>query len=202
MFLSRMKLDVSKRQTMFALNNPNIFHGIVEDSFPVRQRNLWRLDILKGQYFLLILSPEKPDLSKAADQFGFPYDAVPWETKDYQSLLNRITSHSKWNFRLTANPTICQKGMINAHTTPKFQKKWLMDRAEKHGFSLDENDFEVMKSQWYSFKRNSKEVTLLGVTFEGILQVTNCDAFKEVLISGLGREKAYGMGLLTIVSCS
>ena len=39
---------------------------------------------------------------------------------------------------------------------------------------------------------------MLSVVFEGVLTVTDADAFRNALVNGIGREKAYGMGLLTI----
>ena len=66
MYLSRMVLDVQNRRTMQAFVNPNLFHGAVESAFcGERKRNLWRIDTLNGQYYLLLLSEEKPDLSDA-----------------------------------------------------------------------------------------------------------------------------------------
>ena len=46
-------------------------------------------------------------------------------------------------------------------------------------------------------KRN--RVTLLSVAYEGLLTVTDAEAFRHTLTEGVGRGKAYGMGLLTII---
>lgn len=46
---------------------------------------------------------------------------------------------------------------------------------------------------------NGAQVKLLGVTCEGILTVTDADGFRAALVSGMGRDKAYGMGLLTVM---
>ena len=52
----------------------------------------------------------------------------------------------------------------------------------------------------YHFKKNgTRPVTLLAVTYEGILQVTDPEAFKALLCEGVGRGKAYGLGLMTII---
>ena len=39
---------------------------------------------------------------------------------------------------------------------------------------------------------------ILQAAFEGKLKVEDTTAFKDALVNGIGREKAYGMGLLTI----
>ena len=54
--------------------------------------------------------------------------------------------------------------------------------------------------QWYTFtQKTGEQVKLLGVTYEGLLTVTDAEKFREALISGIGRGKAYGLGLLTVV---
>ena len=37
-----------------------------------------------------------------------------------------------------------------------------------------------------------------GKTYEGILTVTDAEAFRNALVKGIGREKAFGMGMLTV----
>ena len=41
---------------------------------------------------------------------------------------------------------------------------------------------------------------MLSVTYEGVLTVVDAEIFKKALVNGIGREKAYGMGLLTVAS--
>ncbi len=36
------------------------------------------------------------------------------------------------------------------------------------------------------------------MTYEGMLRVENADLLKQALVDGVGRGKAYGMGLLTV----
>lgn len=210
-YMTRMQLDLSKRKTMQALANPNLFHGALEQSFPVRkQKKLWRVDPLRGKTYLLIVSREEPDLTSAAEQFGFPEAKEKWETRRYNPLLEQLDAGSRWHFRLVAYPTHSvmekkdvsgQRGKVYPHVTPRYQKKWLLDRAEKHGFELSEEAFQVVEDHSFFFRKNSdqgRRVSLLAVTFEGVLKVVNPDLFRETLIEGIGRGKAYGMGLLTV----
>ena len=48
-------------------------------------------------------------------------------------------------------------------------------------------------------EQGKNKVSIKGVTYEGILKVCDEEKFKELLVAGIGRGKAYGMGLLTIV---
>lgn len=42
-------------------------------------------------------------------------------------------------------------------------------------------------------------MTLLAVTYEGVLQVTDAEQFRALLCQGMGRGKAYGLGLMTVM---
>lgn len=206
MFLSRMALDTAKRKTLQALSAPNMFHGAIESSFlTARQRNLWRVDVLNGQYYLLILSREKPDLTEAVRQFA--PDGETWMTKEYDPFLKKIQNGTSWHFRLTANPTYSkavgkdQRGRICAHSTIENQRKWLIRQSELHGFQVSEDSFEITQSKWYHFNKSAgkNHISMLSVTYEGILSVSDEQALQKALTDGIGREKAYGVGLMTLV---
>lgn len=198
-------LDAAKPKTMQALVSPNLFHGAIESAFSgERTRKLWRIDTLCGQRCLLILSEDAGDWSKLCKQFGM--NGIPAETKSYDKLLNRISNGSKWQFRLRANPTISVKqagtrGKVHAHITTEHQMKWLANHAEKYGFSLKADEYLVTESKWYAFRKGNREnVRILAVSYEGLLDVMDAVLFRKLLTEGIGREKAYGMGLLTVTT--
>ena len=61
-------------------------------------------------------------------------------------------------------------------------------------------EFTVTRVQWQHFaKHGTRPVTLLAVTYEGILQVTDAEQFRALLCQGMGRGKAYGLGLMTVM---
>ena len=206
MYLSRVELDPTRRSTMAALAAPQKLHGAVESAFTgERRRRLWRLDRLGERLYLLLLSEDVPELSGVVEQFGTGAAA---ETRSYDPLLQRVEPGSSWQFRLTANPTKCckdpkapaERGTVAAHCSTKYQKQWLLDRAAKHGFALREEEFTVTRVQWQHFaKHGTRPVTLLAVTYEGVLQVTDPEQFRALLCQGMGRGKAYGLGLMTVM---
>ncbi len=208
MYLTRMELDTRKRNTMKALFSPNLLHGAIEAAFSgERLRKLWRIDHLGSHCYILILSERKPQMEHAAEQFGISNTEKMWETKEYSKLLERIKDGTIWHFRLTANPTkSCKneygvRGTVHAHITPYYQKKWLLDRCEKNGFAIKEDEVIVTQSQWQRFYKGAerRKVTILSVTYEGTLIVTDTERFQKALVNGIGRGKAYGMGMLTVV---
>lgn len=208
MYLSRIALDTGRRGTQRALSVPHILHGAVEQGFePSDSRRLWRIDWLHDICYLLVLSESIPDLTHISDQFGLPSVQPLWETKDYNTLLTRLEVGQEWHFRLCANPTRSsykekdkERGRVFAHVTSEQQKRWLLSRAERCGFTLQENGFDVVHSRWFKFDKGKQgnHVSLRMATYEGRLVINNVEAFIQTLVNGVGRGKAYGCGLLTI----
>jgi CRISPR system Cascade subunit CasE len=200
---------------MWALASPHVLHGAVESSFPrrlneKRERILWRVDYVPDTCNLLVLSAKQPDFLHIARQFGYEQK---WETKNYNSLLARLQTGQVWRFRLRANPVHSScieksetsgRGKIFAHVTQQQQRQWFIARAQACGFSLDENAFDVVHAEWKKFRKakgSSHEIALRTADFEGILTISDAEFFKYTLMSGIGRAKAYGCGLLTIARC-
>ena len=144
MYLTRMELDTDKRSTRRLLSSRSKIHGMVESAFAgSRERRLWRLDSLGGRLYILVLSEEKPNLEAAVREYGNPKEG--FLTREYESLLARITDQSRWRFRLVANPTQSisrastgQRGEVRACVGAEQQESWLKKRAEKNGFTLEE----------------------------------------------------------------
>ena len=160
MYLTRMELNTKNRDTMHLLSSPEKIHGLVESAFQgERKRNLWRIERLRGKLYLLILSPDQPDLKDGVERYGFPQYPEACQTKDYMPLLMRVKKDTWWHFKLVANPTrSCslaegERGHVKAHTSVHFQKEWLLKRAEKHGFELLPENFQVWQSDWKIFEK-------------------------------------------------
>ena len=220
MYLSRVEVDSRNRQKTKDLTHLGAYHNWVEQSFPTeiaqgtRQRHLWRLDTLRGKRYLLVLSAEKPDIQKLAT-YGVPGTAM---IKTYDSFLAKIQAGQILRFRLTANPSRKisrpgqKQGRVVPHITVKRQREWLTKRAADSGFQLVKKEvvddpkisgslaFDVVNRDWpVLHHKKERSVRLSRVTFEGLLRVTDIEAFKTTLTHGLGREKAFGMGLMTVI---
>ncbi len=202
MYLTRLHLDPCSRKTILALNNFNFFHGAIERSrVGEKSRILWRIDSVNGQYYLLILSQERLETKRLEQQFGFLDE--PAQAKEYDLIFTYLLPGSKWRFRLCANPTRSvsngSRGKITAHVSQFYELDWLKQKGLAHGFSIDEEVTQVTGSRWVNFKKKTKdEVSIKQVAFEGVLTVEDPDVFRQALCDGVGRGKAYGMGLLTI----
>ncbi|TDD69375.1 type I-E CRISPR-associated protein Cas6/Cse3/CasE, partial [Actinomadura rubrisoli] len=95
---------------------------------------------------------------------------------------------------------------------PSHQLGWLLGRQQSAGFKVaekssnrqlmpghDTHDVLVHGCRQLRFAKSGQgRVTLVAVTFDGRLHITDPDAFRVTLTRGLGRAKAYGCGLMTL----
>lgn len=213
MFLSRVELNEYRRDTLRALESPQIMHAAVMASFQALdpdsdERVLWRIDRVGDAMFLLVQSKRRPDFTHIVEQYGRPATGQSWDTVDYAAHMEQMAAGSVWRFRLRANPTHAvmsggKRGKVMPHITVEQQLKWLLDKSESCGFVIQTVDngpcVDVVQRETKRFRREGKIVTLSVVTFEGILKVTDSELFKQAMVGGIGRAKAYGCGLLTTI---
>lgn len=217
MYLSRVKIDTNNRQKIKDLTHLGAYHHWVEESFPnekgvdPRPRHLWRIDTLRGNKYLLVLSENQPDQTLLAT-YGVENSV---QVKSYDHFLSSLVNGDVMRFKLTANPTYSvlqpgeARGKVYAHVTVEQQRQWLIKKATKLGFSFLETaqdgdntgaSFDIVgRSRELLHRKEGRSVRLSQVTFEGVLKITDLDLFKKALTQGIGREKAFGMGLMTVV---
>lgn len=215
MYLTRFRINPARRAARKLLSSPHAMHAAVLSSFALPtsanggRRTLWRLDGAGYDQTLYIVSPAEPDLTHLVEQVGWPTTET-WQTRDYTDFLNCLKAGQQWAFRLTANPV--RNGRLPhhpdtrrvGHVTVEQQREWLLARTARAGFCVptvvDSGDPDVIvhRRQTYSFLRDGRRVTLRVATYDGRLEVTDPDALRTTLTSGLGHAKAYGCGLLTL----
>lgn len=229
MFLTQLRIEENSRSAKRLLLSPQSLHAAVMSACTGHEtttitdlqsgRVLWRVDEGKFGMILYVVSPKKPDMNSLANQLC-PKSQYS-RTANYDPFLDRLTNGQLWNFRLTVNPTHSvsvnseQRGKRYGHVTVDQQARWLLDRAEKNGFSITTSDdlaeenetdtfaFKLVSRKRINFKKNDKAglahtVTMNQATFEGSLSVTDASLLREALTTGIGPSKAYGCGLLTL----
>lgn len=208
MYLSRVEIDNNNFKNFRELSHVGAYHNWVERSFPdeieknIRTRKLWRIDSLNGKDYLMILSHEKPDL-KLLEKYGVENTAI---TKSYDKFLSSLKEGDELRFRVSVNPVISKscEGISRGKVTPISgdvnQMNFLIGKSEKNGFSLDGNEFYAVKKNYEVLRKSGYKIeTFLKIDFQGILVITDLKKFKEMLLNGLGKKKAFGCGLMTVI---
>ncbi len=208
MYLSRVEIDTGNRQKIQDLTHVGAYHSWVEDSFPEekksgeRSRKLWRTDSVYGRVWLLLVSDKKPDLIKL-EKYGVEGTA---ETKDYDAFLERLNKGMACRFKVALNPThsVSQgegfRGKVYPEITVEKQLAYLENRAEKYGFQLVDGQYQISDRRFEVMrKEHMKPIRLCKVTYEGRLIVSDAELLRATLVNGIGRKKAYGFGMMTLI---
>lgn len=208
MYISRVQIDTHNRQKMRELSHVGAYHNWVERSFPEefetkeRTRKLWRIDVLQGQEYLLIVSENKPK-THSLEEYGIEGSA---QIKNYDPFLQELKEGNSYRFRITLNPVVARKvegqerGVVMPHVTVEQQCQYLLERAEKNGFVLREDQFSIIERGYIPYQKNGqKTIRLSKVTYEGVLEISDAQQFKKTLTEGFGKKKAYGFGMMTII---
>lgn len=128
----------------------------------------------------------------------------PWGTWTVQKIPDDFYDHNRYVFSLLANPTM-KKVIRNPDGTRAKQGVriprtdvgvWFGEKAEKNGFKVLEASI-IPRGIQMSHK-GGKSLQHTAVEIQGILQVTDREAFKKAAIEGIGSSKGFGFGLLLL----
>lgn len=209
MYLTRVMLDVENGRKMKHASHIGAIHSIIENSFPdekqreIRTRKLWRIDHLNGKRYILIASEKVPN-PEALEAIGV---AGSIQTKDYEPFLNSLENGMKAHFRVKLNPVWSsregkatgERGRV-VPVPDGEQKQYLYDRSQKNGFSLEEADYEIVERGVELYrKKGQRDIYLKKSIYEGTLTITDKKKIERVLREGIGKKKAYGFGLMTLI---
>lgn len=217
MYLTRFRLNPTRRGTARLIASPQRMHATVLSAFPPDRaqstdgRVLWRVDTpSRHEWSLYIVSPGRPSMDQLQDECGWSQEKS-WQTAAYGPFLDRLDVGQCWGFRLTANPVRSvagrkgTRGKVVPHVTADQQRAWLIDRAGRHGFSLDAglaDQVRVTRRERDSFERGPRgergAATITRAQFDGVLEVVDPELLRTTLTRGIGRAKAYGCGLMTL----
>ena len=212
-FLSRVELNVALRGAQKLLRSPEAMHAAVLSCFPRSAaedlgRVLWRTDSFNGSSYVLIQSSRRPDLSVIEKQAGW-LGAESSGIKGLDSLLDSLHEGQVLRFMLRANPvrsvmpegeSLGKRGKVIAHVTVEHQLDWLTSRADKLGVAFQADGLgtvQVAERGTYRFRKAGagRPVRLAFADFRGALSVSDTAAFRRSILNGVGRGKAYGLGM-------
>ena len=204
---------MQRRGAKRLVSSPAAMHAMIEGAFApgvpriAEGRNLWRIDQTGHSATLYVVSPSAPDLTAVVEEAGWPHGDT-WRSADYRPFLDRLVKGQEWGFRLRANPVHSVRTAPNqsrttptAHISARHQLGWLLGRADRLGVSFGPQDSctaHVVGRTNVAFRKSTGTVTLSQVDYGGSLRVEDPRALRSALVEGVGRGKAYGLGLLTL----
>lgn len=184
-----------RRATMMVIGNDEALHGLVYSGTPeVKSRVLYRLDEDKAGLYLTVRSSSILDYTSVVEEYGWP--RLPYEEQVSTSTVRTdYNKNDSLSFVLRAN-TVRRNGRkertVYSHDD---LVQWLMDRSHVHGFRLV--SVAVLGTGHMNVAKR-RHVSMPWADYAGRLVVEDSDGFARTLSEGLGRGKAYGMGLLMV----
>ena len=157
---------------------------------------LYRIVEQQNEIMLYLTSTHLPDMRQTAWIKSHTVRQC-----DLQPLVNRFAPGQSFSFDLLTHPS--KKDMrtgANSHRvflrTARERADWLQRQGEKGGFrvvSLQEGAPFDLRG-----KRPTGNICLRAVRMMGRLEITDTARFAQAYQSGIGPEKAYGMGMLLL----
>jgi CRISPR system Cascade subunit CasE len=191
-FLTRIRVD-HQTAAQHQLIDSYAWHKALWKAFPETESRdfLFRVEIHATGFILYLLSEKEPT-------------KLEWGVWESKVVGETFLDHSSYRFQLCANPTVKRKidGRKNGTRTAIYDseelKAWLLRKAEQSGFTVDDDTLRISPPINQPFRKNGTHGNHKRVEFQGVLNVTQPEAFKETFKNGMGSAKAFGFGLLVL----
>ena len=186
MYLIKVQLNVKKAQVaksiaFYGNGGHQLIWGFFDDNLETKPRILYRLidDIL------YIVSPISP-VPKVDSSY---YCNI--QTKEFNP---KFENGCKLYLDVVANPTTPDKHI--AILDRKKQEEWLISQGKNHGFAVDY--VEVGNYKKMKVTNKEKDFSIFAVPYMAHITITDADKFYQAFCNGIGRAKAYGMGMMMV----
>ena len=200
MYLSRIDLRISSPAVRQTLRDCQDMHRTLMKAFDCTREEagmLYRVIRTDAAIYLYVQSMACPQWDRI-EKSGYQCTKM----RDISGLSDQLRQNTVLRFSLLACPAKKVKGdgknsrrVLLRGTEERLD--WLKREGEKHGFVLLEAH-EAAKEQKLNGTKSSGAFYLAGVPFEGVLQITDAEAFHNAFRQGIGPEKAYGFGMLML----
>lgn len=198
MIMTRMKLNFSSQQVRRDVADPYEMHRTLQRLLDGKEdRPLWRMeqDPAGSHATLLLQTRERPD--QAALTELDPEYCLAFESRHNQ-LLENIRSGDRLHFRVRANPTVTREGKRHGLVKYEDQLAWIGRTLDRHGAQLVTAAAGAAGRITSGRRRAGRPITTTSVLYDGILNVMQEDAFREMVTRGIGHAKSLGFGLVTL----
>jgi CRISPR system Cascade subunit CasE len=195
-YLTRARLDPDHPATARFLQNPYVMQGFVSAAVSAGDakapRLLYYAHPAPDNSHLVIQSPVPPTWKHV------PFEAVDPETEEITGFLENLADGTILRFALAAAPRTRDSETGKNYPKPEEERlPWLAKQLEPAAVLLDPRIEAVTDCVAYS-PRGRPLVFHRQVEFNGSLRITDPDAFRSLLINGIGPGKAQGQGLLRV----
>lgn len=214
LWLTRLNPDARSRHVIADLTDVRRLHQRIMSLFPdghgttprASMGVLYRVEHDNtGGLRILIQSHLAPNGERLPDGYGELASPII-----LKGLLGTLNHGTQVTYRITANPT--KRAFGNDPNNPRGRLKkgdlvslagekaeeWWTRRAEAAGLRLHSTTARPLPDL-VSRSDRKQPLTIRSVQFDGTATITNPKAVREAVIDGIGRGRAYGCGLLSML---
>jgi CRISPR system Cascade subunit CasE len=176
---------------------------------------MWRLEPeadASGNPRILVQSRKLPDWNGITVK-GWLADADAAIDLKERLKFDSLKAGQRFRFRLRANPCVTRNGKRLGLLKQEEQEKWFQRQGQQHGFSLpllmsfdysefseERPDVRISQEQMLRDKQHTNNsIRVFSVLYDGMLTVTEPEAFRMALQNGIGHGKVMGLGMLSVV---
>ncbi|HNX77252.1 MAG TPA: type I-E CRISPR-associated protein Cas6/Cse3/CasE [Candidatus Rifleibacterium sp.] len=206
MYLQRIYLNSRCREARRDISDPYEMHSTLCRAFAATDQKcppttfLWRMEnetSFEDHAKLLIQS------NYLANWSGINYKdwfaKLPDPALDLNNLLQleTLAEGREFRYRLRANPCVNRNGKRMGLFNHDQQTEWLNKKGQSHGFKI--SAMQISQEQMLKgHQRGNRPISIFSTLFDGVLIVTEPDAFKTAMTTGIGHGKALGLGMLSV----
>lgn len=127
------------------------------------------------------------------------------QQREITSWLDAMEAGQLWSFDLIAAPTkkIASEGNKNSRRRilrqPGERQAWLERKADQNGFAIIQA--QELEQIHVSGRHHADKGGVMyhdAYHYQGVLQITDAEAFRKAMQAGIGSGKAYGFGMMMV----
>ena len=197
MYLIKAELD--RREARGLLTDCQQMHRFITGFFGTDRRSsqiLYRTNLVQNKLCIYLYAQS-------------PAEHIPGNCKVQQrnvtSWLESMEIGQLWSFDLIAAPTkkVALEGKKNSQRRilrlPQERQEWLERHAEQNGFAiLQAQELEQLHICGRHKADKGGVMYHDAYHYQGILQITDGEAFRRAMQTGIGSGKAYGFGMMMV----
>ena len=190
--------SLKKSHRKINLEDGNKVHKMLTEacnSTRAESKLLYRLVYRQDEVLLYVQTCKEIDHA-VLESFGF----CEVTTIDMQEKLQNIKEGDVVRFNIRVFPSKYEENGTKQYIkNEKERVGWIMHKFGEHGLLLTERSFLEKNTSMSIFVKNQKRTAIKSNEYEGYGIITDMEAFKQLVITGLGKCKNYGLGLALII---
>lgn len=199
MYLIRIDAQLEQKKTIELLTDCQKMHRFITGFFGTDRQSgqiLYRTNLVQNKLCIYIYAQSPAE--------HIP-DNCEVQQRNVTSWLESMENGQLWSFDLIAAPTkkVASEGKKNSQRRilrqPQERQEWLERKAVQHGFSIIQAQEQEQLHICGRHKADKGGVMYHDAYhYQGILQITDGEAFRRAMQTGIGSGKAYGFGMMMV----